>query len=99
MLNGYKVYFQRLFYNERMNDRGREKSRCLILLKRAEVHGTFGTGVLSLANVSPVIIDVEAGEAFIDMGAMHARSSVEKGIKLRQTAMKCQTASRIGSYG
>ncbi|WP_163151797.1 YwhD family protein [Anoxybacillus sp. MB8] len=52
-----------------------------IIKKEPKVHGTFGTGVLSLANVSPVIIDVEAGEAFIDMGAMHARSVVEKGIK------------------
>ena len=44
-------------------------------------HGGFGAGVLSLENVSPVIIDVEAGEAFVDMGAMHARSAVERGIK------------------
>lgn len=44
-------------------------------------HGGFGAGVLSLDNVSPVIIDVEAGEAVVDIGAMHARSAVEKGIK------------------
>ncbi|OQM45395.1 hypothetical protein B6A27_11460 [Anoxybacillus sp. UARK-01] len=44
-------------------------------------HGGFGAGALSLDNVSPVIIDVEAGEAFVDIGAMHARSVVEKGIK------------------
>jgi hypothetical protein len=44
-------------------------------------HGGFGVGTLSLENVSPVIIDIEAGEAFVDMGAMHARSVVEKGIK------------------
>ncbi|PLR78993.1 hypothetical protein CU633_02055 [Bacillus sp. V3-13] len=44
-------------------------------------HGGFGTGSLSLDNVSPVIIDVEAGEAAVDVGAMHARSAVEKGIK------------------
>jgi len=44
-------------------------------------HGGFGAGVLSLDNVSPVIIDVDAGEAFVDIGAMHARSTVEKGIK------------------
>lgn len=44
-------------------------------------HKSFGMGVLSLDNVSPVIIDIEAGEAFVDMGAMHARSVVEKGIK------------------
>jgi hypothetical protein len=44
-------------------------------------HKGFGKGSLSLDNVSPVIIDVEAGEAQVDVGAMHARSVVEKGIK------------------
>lgn len=44
-------------------------------------HRGFGKGALSLENVSPVIIDVEAEEAVIDVGAMHARSAVEKGIK------------------
>jgi hypothetical protein len=46
-----------------------------------EGHGGFGSGSLSLDNVSPVIIDVNAGEASIEVGAMHARSPVEKGIK------------------
>lgn len=44
-------------------------------------HKGYGVGALSLDNISPVIIDVEAGEAFVDIGAMHARSVVEKGIK------------------
>ena len=44
-------------------------------------HKCFGKGVLTLDNVSPVIIDVDAGEAAVDVGAMHARSVVEKGIK------------------
>jgi YwhD family len=44
-------------------------------------HKGFGKGALSLDNVSPVFIDIEAGEAEIDIGAMHARSAVEKGIK------------------
>jgi hypothetical protein len=44
-------------------------------------HKGFGKGALSLDHVSPVIIDVEEGEAVIDVGAMHARSAVEKGIK------------------
>src|SRR5581483_9859107 len=44
-------------------------------------HKGFGKGALSLDNVSPVIIDVEAGAAEIDIGAIHARSGVEKGIK------------------
>ena len=44
-------------------------------------HKGFGKGVLTLDNVSPVIVDVEAGEASVDVGVMHARSVVEKGIK------------------
>jgi hypothetical protein len=44
-------------------------------------HKGFGKGALTLDNVSPVIIDVEAGDAAVDVGAMHARSVVEKGIK------------------
>lgn len=44
-------------------------------------HGGFGVGALSLENVSPVIIDIEEGTATVDIGAMHARSDVERGIK------------------
>ncbi|MDQ0162653.1 YwhD family protein [Bacillus alveayuensis] len=44
-------------------------------------HKGFGVGALSLENVSPVFIDIEEGEAFVDIGAMHARSQVERGIK------------------
>jgi hypothetical protein len=44
-------------------------------------HKGFGKGALTLDNVSPVIVDVEAGEAAVDVGAMHARSVFEKGIK------------------
>jgi hypothetical protein len=46
-----------------------------------EGHGGFGAGVLTLDNISAVIIDVEAGEAEVDIGALHARSAVERGIK------------------
>jgi hypothetical protein len=48
-------------------------------------HKGFGKGALSLDNVSPVILDVDAGDAVIDVGAMHARSVVEKGIKFLKT--------------
>lgn len=48
-------------------------------------HKGYGKGALSLENVSPVFIDVEEREAFIDVGAMHARSAVEKGIKFLPT--------------
>ncbi|MBS4175379.1 YwhD family protein [Bacillus sp. FJAT-49736] len=44
-------------------------------------HKGFGMGSLSLDNVSPVIIDIEAGEAVVDIGAMHGKSAVEKRVK------------------
>ncbi len=44
-------------------------------------HKGFGIGSLSLENVSPVIVDVEEGTASVEIGAMHARSDVERGIK------------------
>ncbi|WP_240613584.1 YwhD family protein [Pueribacillus theae] len=44
-------------------------------------HGGFGVGTFTLNNMTPVFVDIEAGEAFIDVGAMHARSRVEKRVK------------------
>lgn len=44
-------------------------------------HGGFGIGALSLENVSPVMIDIEEKLVTIEMGAMHARSPIERGIK------------------
>ena len=44
-------------------------------------HGGFGIGSLTLEHVSPVIIDVEEKIAKVEIGAMHARSDTERGIK------------------
>ncbi|MCM3491708.1 YwhD family protein [Alkalihalophilus marmarensis] len=44
-------------------------------------HGGYGAGVMNLDNVSPIFVDPAEGEAFVDMGALHARSAVEKRIK------------------
>lgn len=44
-------------------------------------HGGFGAGLVNLDNMSPVIIDVEAGTAEVDIGALHARSEVERRIR------------------
>lgn len=53
----------------------------IIKNKPTDGHKGFGIGSLSLENVSPVIIDIEEKTAEVDIGAMHARSAVEKGIK------------------
>ncbi|QSS99884.1 YwhD family protein [Pontibacillus sp. ALD_SL1] len=46
-------------------------------------HGGYGVGSVSLENMSPVMIDPNEGEAYIDMGAMHARSKLERRIKFK----------------
>ncbi|MGM7723588.1 YwhD family protein [uncultured Metabacillus sp.] len=66
-----------------MEENKKKKSIGFNIIKNdpTDGHGGFGVGALSLDNVSPVFIDIEEGEAFVDIGAMHARSVVEKGIK------------------
>ncbi|MGL4818441.1 MAG: YwhD family protein [Bacilli bacterium] len=44
-------------------------------------HGGYGIGAISLENVAPLILDVDDQTVEIDVGAMHAKSAVEKGIK------------------
>ncbi|USB33362.1 YwhD family protein [Paenibacillus sp. YPG26] len=47
--------------------------------EKSSKHKGFGAGSIDLNSVSPIIID--SGEAKIDIGAMHAKSKVERGIK------------------
>lgn len=42
-------------------------------------HKGFGAGSIDLSNLSSIIIDGD--EAYIDLGAIHAKSRVERGIK------------------
>lgn len=53
------------------------------IIKNDPLDGHKGTniGSISLDNIAPVFIDVLNQEAFIDIGGMHARASVEKGVK------------------
>lgn len=44
-------------------------------------HGGYGAGTVSLENMSPVIIDPTDDRTFVDMGAMHARSEIERRVK------------------
>lgn len=56
-----------------------KKQIALNIVNARAKHKGFGAGSIDLNNVSPVIID--QGIAVIDIGAMHAKSKVEKGIK------------------
>ncbi|MFC6118919.1 YwhD family protein [Macrococcoides bohemicum] len=53
------------------------------IIKNDPLDGHKGTniGSISLDNVAPVFLDVAEKKAFIDIGAMHARSEVEKRVK------------------
>ncbi|MNW32276.1 YwhD family protein [Paenibacillus massiliensis] len=56
-----------------------KKQIALNIVSAKSKHKGFGAGSIDLNNMSPVIID--RGEAKIDIGAMHAKSKVERGIK------------------
>ncbi|QNK90452.1 YwhD family protein [Sporosarcina sp. resist] len=45
--------------------------------------GGFGIGTISLDNVTPVIIDPEENDIFIDMDALHAKSKIEKKVRFK----------------
>lgn len=57
---------------------GKKQLNSLNVVSQKE-HKGFGAGALDLNNLSSVIIDGD--EAYIDLGAIHAKSKVEKGIK------------------
>lgn len=50
-----------------------------IISNKNQVHGGYGAGMIDLNNVSSIILSEE--EAVIDVGALHAKSAVEKGVK------------------
>ncbi|MBM7551809.1 YwhD family protein [Thalassobacillus pellis] len=63
-------------------DKDKKKSQFTILKDDStDGHGGYGVGAVTLENMSPVIVDPNEEKAYVDMGAMHARSAVEKRIK------------------
>ncbi len=65
------------------NDEKPEHKLCFTIIKDEPTDGHKGycIGSLSLENVSPVFIDIEEGTAFVDIGATHARSEMERAAK------------------
>ena|GEM_PF-89066 len=57
----------------------KEKKSLSLNVVSNKKHRGFGAGSIDLSNVACVIID--NGEAYIDVGAMHAKSKIERGIK------------------
>ncbi|WP_308637261.1 YwhD family protein [Paenibacillus silvisoli] len=64
--------------NEQPVEKKEKKSLSLNVVSNKE-HKGFGAGTIDLSQVACVMID--NGEAYIDVGAMHAKSKIEKGIK------------------
>ncbi|MFG6119417.1 YwhD family protein [Thalassobacillus sp. B23F22_16] len=64
------------------NEKDKKKNQFTILKDDStDGHGGYGVGAVTLENMSPVIVDPNEEKAYVDMGAMHARSAVEKRIK------------------
>ncbi|OMF29082.1 hypothetical protein BK133_18250 [Paenibacillus sp. FSL H8-0548] len=57
----------------------KEKKSLTLNVVSSKKHKGFGSGSIDLSAVACVIID--EGVAYIDVGAMHAKSKVERGIK------------------
>lgn len=62
---------------------GKKKRQTFTIIKDdpTDGHGGFGMGSLSLENMSSVIVDPTEDKAYIDMDAMHARSTIERRVK------------------
>lgn len=56
-----------------------KKTLSLNVVSSRNTHRGFGAGMIDLSNLSSIIID--GGEAYIDIGALHAKSKVERGIR------------------
>ncbi|GAB2542169.1 YwhD family protein [Gracilibacillus alcaliphilus] len=66
-----------------MSEEKQKKSNQFTIMKddSTDGHGGYGVGSVSLENISPVIVDPNEERAFVDIGAMHARSEVERRVK------------------
>jgi len=62
-----------------VEDKGQKKPLSLNIVSGGVKHKGFGAGSIDLNNVSSLIIDGD--ECYLDMGALHAKSKVEKGIR------------------
>ncbi|QFF99235.1 hypothetical protein PB01_10550 [Psychrobacillus glaciei] len=58
--------------------------------------GGFGVGVIDLNNVTPIIIDCQQQQAYIDVEALHGRSKIEK--KVRFLSDKAHASNDFNKY-
>ena len=69
-----------------------KKNKSQFNLMSTKEHKGFGAGALDLSTLSSLIIDNE--EAYIDLGAIHAKSKVERGIKFSTNREDCPNGRR-----
>lgn len=63
------------------DDKKKKNTFTIIKDDSTDGHGGYGAGTVSLENMSSIIVDPNEGKAYVDMDAMHARSSVERRVK------------------
>lgn len=84
------------------DDKNEKKSNQFTIMKDDPIDGHpgySGGGAISLENMSPLVVDPNEDKVWVDMGAMHARSEVEKRIKFVTEKKRFQMVSLIGLYG
>jgi|SRR5690625_953222 len=64
-----------------MNKDKKQNQFTIIKDDSTDGHGGFGIGSISLENMSSVIVDPNENKAYVDMDAMHARSSIERRVR------------------
>ncbi len=64
-------------------DKDKQQKQQFTIIKddSTDGHGGYGMGSISLENMSTVIVDPNENKAYVDMDAMHARSSIERRVR------------------
>lgn len=60
----------------------KKKTQGMTILSSKKSKG-HGAGLMDMSNISSVIVDETENEAYIDKGALHAKSKVERRIKFK----------------
>jgi len=62
-------------------DKNQKQQFTIIKDDSTDGHGGYGIGSISLENMSSIIVDPNENKAYVDMDAMHARSSIERRVR------------------
>jgi len=76
-----------------MEDQPKKPKASFQIIGQTTVHGGYGAGMLDLSNLSSIIVDGD--RAYIDLGALHAKSRVERGIKFTPNREEVPDGRRV----